>query len=67
MKTYKAKCRNCGKLKTEEHLEIYDVITDAYFCNQRCKDEYDGITRDGEGYVIDMVWIRHMKCRRRAG
>ena len=50
---YYATCGGCHKRKSEKKLGIYDVATDTYFCNQRCKDKCDGVKRDKDGYVIE--------------
>jgi hypothetical protein len=37
MANYIAKCRQCGKrLKDPDDKPIYVVVTDEYFCNQKC-------------------------------
>ena len=46
---YYAKCTNCHKRKADKELKIYDVGTDRYFCNQKCKDKFDNVKRDKNG------------------
>lgn len=50
--TYRAKYRQCGKVKKDSEL-IYDVASDSYFCNQQQMDNFNGITRDKMGFVIN--------------
>lgn len=45
-------CRNCRKTKKENEMKIYDVHSDAYFCDQDCFDEKNGLVRDKEGCVV---------------
>lgn len=42
-RTYKAKCRECGKTLIDKgggEFPIYVVSTDEYFCNQICLSKY---------------------------
>lgn len=48
---YYAKCANCGKRKSDLKLKIYDVASDRYFCDQRCKNIFDDVKRDKNGYI----------------
>ena len=49
------KCGHCGTRRREKDMEIYDVHSDKYFCNQDCLDAENGIIRDAEGYVSSMI------------
>lgn len=49
----KVKCRACHKSKPERQMEIYDVATDAYYCDQTCKDLKDEVVRDEDGFICD--------------
>lgn len=48
---YRVTCAGCGQKKPEYKMDIYDVHTDRYFCNQRCKNKKDGIKRDKHGFI----------------
>lgn len=48
-------CGNCGRKKPEPQMKIYDVFSDTYFCDQRCKNIKDGIKRDKDEFVIENV------------